>query len=111
MLLPAAAKLRHREGHLVAALKLIYRCILPGLIRFPKSTLAATAVFFILIGCTMPWLGEELMPKFKRTDFQMHWVEKPGIGIDAMNRIKQRASQELMAVSLCEVQQSDWRPF
>ena len=98
MLLPAAAKLRHREGPLVAALKLVYRSILPGLIRLPRSTLAATAACFIVIGCTMPWLGEELMPKFKETDFLMHWVEKPGIGIDAMNRITQRASQELMAV-------------
>ena len=28
----------------------------------------------------------------------MHWVEKPGIGIDAMNRISIRASQEMMQV-------------
>ena len=33
------------------------------------------------------------MPKFKETDFLMHWVEKPGIGIDAMNRITLRASR------------------
>ena len=45
-----------------------------------------------------PWLGEELMPKFRETDFLMHWVEKPGIGIDAMDRITLRASEELMAV-------------
>ena len=25
----------------------------------------------------IPLLGEELMPKFKETDFLMHWVEKP----------------------------------
>ncbi len=28
----------------------------------------------------------------------MHWVEKPGIGIDAMDRITMRASEEMMAV-------------
>ncbi len=28
----------------------------------------------------------------------MHWVEKPGIGIDAMDRITLRASEEMMAV-------------
>ncbi|MBN1588780.1 MAG: efflux RND transporter permease subunit [Pirellulales bacterium] len=38
------------------------------------------------------------MPKFRETDFLMHWVEKPGIGIDAMDRITIRASDELMAV-------------
>jgi len=43
-------------------------------------------------------LGEQLMPKFRETDFLMHWVEKPGIGIDAMDRITLRASEELMAV-------------
>jgi len=43
-------------------------------------------------------LGEQLMPKFRETDFLIHWGEKPGIGIDAMNRITIRASDELMAV-------------
>ena len=62
--------------------------------RFPKSTIAVTAACFIAIGCTMPWLGEELMPKFKETDFLMHWVEKPGIGIDATHRA---LDQQLMA--------------
>ncbi len=38
------------------------------------------------------------MPKFRETDFLMHWVEKPGIGIDAMDRITLRASEEMMAV-------------
>ena len=43
-------------------------------------------------------LGEELMPKFKETDFLMHWVEKPGIGIEAMNRITIAASKELRSI-------------
>ena len=98
MLLPASARSRHRDGPLVRVLKTVYRGILPTLMHFPKLTLATTAACFIAIGYTIPWLGEELMPKFKETDFLMHWVEKPGIGIDAMNRITQRASQELMAV-------------
>ncbi len=38
------------------------------------------------------------MPKFKETDFLMHWVEKPGVGLDAMDRITIRASNELMGV-------------
>ncbi len=47
---------------------------------------------------TITRLGEQLMPKFRETDFLMHWVEKPGIGIDAMDRITLRASEEMMAV-------------
>ena len=47
---------------------------------------------------SLPMLGEELMPKFKETDFLMHWVEKPGVGIDAMNRITILASKELRSI-------------
>ena len=50
------------------------------------------------MAASIPLLGEQLMPKFRETDFLMHWVEKPGIGIDAMDRITLRASDELMAV-------------
>lgn len=53
---------------------------------------------FVAIACTIPWLGEELMPNFRETDFLMHWFEKPSICIDAMDRITTRASKELMAV-------------
>jgi Cu/Ag efflux pump CusA len=38
------------------------------------------------------------MPKFKETDFLMHWVEKPGIGVEAMNRITIAASKELRGI-------------
>ena len=46
----------------------------------------------------MPFLGEEFLPNFREYDFLMHWVEKPGTSIDAMRRITERASRELMAV-------------
>jgi Cu/Ag efflux pump CusA len=47
---------------------------------------------------TLPYLGEEFLPKFKEYDFLMHWVEKPGTSIEAMDRITVRASKELRAV-------------
>jgi len=53
---------------------------------------------FVAAAVSVSYLGEELLPKFKETDFLMHWVEKPGIGIDAMNRITIRASEEMMDV-------------
>ena len=54
-------------------------------------SLAATAVAY-------PFLGEEFLPHFKEYDFLMHWVEKPGTSLEAMNRITLRASRELRAV-------------
>ena len=98
LLLPSTARLRHRDGPLVRVLKRWYRSFLQRLLNFRLATLSVFAVVFTAIACTIPWLGEELMPSFRETDFLMHWVEKPGIGIDAMDRITTRASKELMAV-------------
>ncbi len=98
LLLPATARMRHREGPLVRVLKRWYRACLQRLLNFRVLTLSGFAFVFAAIACSIPWLGEELMPNFRETDFLMHWVEKPGIGIDAMDRITTRASKELMAV-------------
>lgn len=97
MLLPSAAH-RTRDAPLTAGLKRIYRAILPRLVSRPL--LVSGFVVLILAGTalTVPLLGEELLPKFKETDFLMHWVEKPGIGIDAMNRITIRSSKELRSI-------------
>ncbi len=97
MLLPKAAR-RDRESPLTRLLKGGYRRILPLLIGQPWLVLGASTVLFVAAGFGVTQLGEELMPKFKETDFLMHWVEKPGIGIDAMNRITIRASEELRSI-------------
>ncbi|MCA9194023.1 MAG: efflux RND transporter permease subunit [Planctomycetales bacterium] len=98
MLLPFSARRRHQDSPLVRVLKSIYRWVLNIAISYRWATLGVTATLFVLIASLIPKLGEQLMPKFRETDFLMHWVEKPGIGIDAMNRITMRASEELMAV-------------
>ncbi|MEI8211764.1 MAG: efflux RND transporter permease subunit [Planctomycetota bacterium] len=98
ILLPATAKLHRGDGPLVRWLKALYRPILSWLLRFRVAVLASACVLFALAASTIPRLGEELMPNFKETDFLMHWVEKPGIGIDAMDRITTRASEELMGI-------------
>ena len=97
ILLPRASHVR-RDAPLVRALKGIYGSILPFLIH--RFSLAVVVVVGLFVGAALsiPLLGEELLPKFKETDFLMHWVEKPGIGIEPMNRITIRASEELMAV-------------
>ncbi|MCY2984730.1 MAG: efflux RND transporter permease subunit [Planctomycetota bacterium] len=98
LLLPATARMRHQEGPLVRVLKRWYGAFLTHLLNYRIVTLSGFLCLFAAIACTIPWLGEELMPNFRETDFLMHWVEKPGIGIDAMDRITTRASKELMAV-------------
>ncbi|TWT81786.1 Cobalt-zinc-cadmium resistance protein CzcA [Planctomycetes bacterium CA13] len=98
LLLPKSAERHSSDGPLVRMLRRIYRSVLGLALRLKWGTLAVTAVMFVTLIATIPQLGEQLMPKFRETDFLMHWVEKPGIGIDAMDRITLRASDELMAV-------------
>ncbi|MBN8603511.1 MAG: efflux RND transporter permease subunit [Planctomycetes bacterium] len=97
-LLPKSAMKRHVDGPLVILFKRLYRAVLNAAIRFRWGTIIVTAIIFVGIAGTITQLGEQLMPKFRETDFLMHWVEKPGIGIDAMDRITLRASEEMMAV-------------
>ncbi len=98
LLLPSSVRKRLGDGPLVASIKRAYRSVLSGVLR-RRGVALATAIFvFSAIGTTVPWLGEELMPKFRETDFLMHWVEKPGIGVDAMDRITVRVSKELTQV-------------
>ena len=97
-LLPGSAARHPREPFLIASLKKIYRFILPFPVRHPYC-----AVFFLLVmmvgtAIQIPYLGEQFLPNFKEYDFLMHWVEKPGISIEAMDRITIRASRELRSI-------------
>jgi CzcA family heavy metal efflux pump len=98
LLLPYIAAKQQTESMVVRSLKSAYRAILTPMIFRRKTALAGAGILFAGLACLLPLLGQELMPNFKETDFLMHWVEKPGIGIDAMNRITVRASDEMMAV-------------
>ena len=53
--------------------------------------------------CSFPLIGyvslkDQFLPNFRETDFLMHFVEKPGTSIEAMDRITIRASDELRAI-------------
>ena len=90
--------LHARESRLVGGLKERYRRMLPAFVDRPKTALGSLAVMLILTGATVPFLGEEFLPNFREYDFLMHWVEKPGTSLEAMRRITERASRELMDV-------------
>ncbi len=98
MLLPASVRTKRRDAPLSRLLKRTYLFFLPSLVRRPAPVLVFVLMMFVAAGLAVPRLGEELMPKFQETDFLMHWVEKPGIGIEAMNRITIRASKELRSI-------------
>lgn len=98
ILLPRTARDERRDGPLARVLKKWYSAVLPALIQRPKSIMVFVVLVFAGAGASVPQLGEELMPKFKEHDFLMHWVEKPGIGVEAMNRITIAASKELREI-------------
>ncbi|MCA9045705.1 MAG: efflux RND transporter permease subunit, partial [Planctomycetaceae bacterium] len=98
LLLPGMALKAKSESPLTALLKKLYAAMLPPLIRRPYSITACLILIVAGAVYSFQFLGEELMPKFKETDFLMHWVEKPGIGIEAMDRITTAASKELRTI-------------
>jgi CzcA family heavy metal efflux pump len=87
-----------REVRVVSALKGRYRRLLESFVDRSKSAFATVAVLLVMTAGTVPFLGEEFLPHFREYDFLMHWVEKPGTSIEAMRRITERASNELMSV-------------
>ncbi len=98
LLLLPGGNLEKRDPPLVRALKRIYRAALPPLVDRPRVAVAGLAVIFLAAAVTVPYLGEEFMPNFKEYDFLMHWVEKPGTSLEAMQRITARVSRELRAI-------------
>lgn len=98
ILLPRSSGRQHRESPLTAFLKRLYVRVLPPLVRYPVLIVGFVLLVFAGTSIAVPKLGEELMPKFKETDFLMHFVEKPGIGVEAMNRVTILASKELRAI-------------
>ncbi|MCJ7582347.1 MAG: efflux RND transporter permease subunit, partial [Candidatus Aminicenantes bacterium] len=96
ILLPRAVK--RKESPFLHWLKERYERILPKLITHPKQVFAFLSIALLVTLVTIPFLGEEFLPHFKEYDFLMHWVEKPGTSIEAMDRITIRASKELRAI-------------
>ncbi|MCA9268046.1 MAG: efflux RND transporter permease subunit, partial [Planctomycetales bacterium] len=97
LLLPGRSD-RHSESPLVTLLKRPYEWILPAFIKRPVALIGLFVISLAAALATVPFLGEEFLPRFKEYDFLMHWVEKPGTSIEAMDRITVRASKELRQI-------------
>ena len=98
LLLPQVAGKRSKEPPLLRFLKAGYRPLLKCLIRVPSLSVVALVGTVAAGGFLYPQLGQQMLPNFQEYDFLMHWLERPGTSLDAMNRITIRASKELRAV-------------
>jgi CzcA family heavy metal efflux pump len=96
ILLPRVVE--RKESPFLKWLKARYEVLLPKLIGQPKKVLTVVAIALVLTLAVIPFLGEEFLPHFKEYDFLMHWVEKPGTSIEAMDRITIRVSKELRSI-------------
>jgi len=76
-------------------LKRGYRVVLPVFVARPWQCLAALVLAFVVTGVAASRLGQEFLPNFQETDFLMHFVEKPGTSVEAMNRVTAEASKQL----------------
>jgi CzcA family heavy metal efflux pump len=86
------------EAPLSRWLKRQYRAVLPALVARPTAAMAFLAIAFVVSAAAAWNLGQEFLPNFQERDFLMHWVEKPGTGIEANYRITAQASKELRQV-------------
>lgn len=97
ILLPRASS-RQKDAPLVSWLKRGYGAIIPGLMKHPAWTISVLICILAGVLALAPLLGEEFLPNFKEYDFLMHFVEKPGTSVEAMDRVTIRASKELRAI-------------
>ena len=97
-LLPNAPSKAERDTRVVGALKRRYASALPRMIARPNLAMSVIASGLLLAGVGYASFKDQFLPDFRETDFLMHFVEKPGTSIEAMDRITIRASKELRAI-------------
>ena len=98
LLLVARRTGRSRTPPLVRGSIAIYKVLLSPLLRFPILAPALMIVAILAAGFILPRLGEDFLPRFKETDFLMHWLLKPGASVEASTRISVKAAKDLMAI-------------
>ncbi|QDU49488.1 efflux RND transporter permease subunit [Gimesia panareensis] len=98
LLLLPRKNLKDHEPPLTRWLKVPYRRILPWFALRPGTAIGILTISFLGSFLVLENLGQELLPNFQETDFLMHFVEKPGTSIEAMDRITINASKDLRAI-------------
>ncbi len=98
MLLPAGLNKAEGDTRLAAMLKRRYAALLPRMIDRPQLAVGILIAGLAVTGAGYASFKDQFLPDFRETDFLMHWVEKPGTSIEAMDRITIRVSKELRAI-------------
>ena len=98
LLLPNAPMTVERDTRLVASLKRRYSNSLPRIVGRPGVAMGVIGAGLLLAGTGYLTFKDQFLPDFRETDFLMHWVEKPGTSIEAMDRITIKVSKELRAI-------------
>ncbi|MEE2915640.1 MAG: efflux RND transporter permease subunit, partial [Pseudomonadota bacterium] len=98
LLLPNAPLTEERDTRFVAGLKRRYVGFLPCVVGRPALAVGIVAGGLLLAGVGYATFKDQFLPDFRETDFLMHFVEKPGTSIEAMDRITIRASKELRSI-------------
>lgn len=86
------------DAPVTRVLKGMYERVLPFFLHRPYMALLSLVVAFALTTVAAMRLGQEFLPNFQETDFLMHFVEKPGTSIEAMQRLTIEASKALRSV-------------
>jgi CzcA family heavy metal efflux pump len=94
LLLPGARAL-DRGSPLARFTRAVYRRTLPFFLRLPVIPVGLLLVLAAGAAFLFPLLKEEYLPRFQETDFLMHWIAKPGTGIDALREDIVTVSKEL----------------
>lgn len=98
LLILSRSRRSEREPPLTRWLKTPYHVVLPWFAKRPKSAISFLTISFVATFLLLQTLGQEFLPNFQETDFLMHFVEKPGTSIEAMDRITVQASRELRSI-------------
>jgi len=91
---------RTSDAPLVRQVKAIYRHILPPFLRWPALTLLMPVLLLAAAAFVATQLKEEYLPRFRETHFLMHWIAKPGTGLDVMTKDIVKMQQELLEAKL-----------
>ncbi len=97
MILPGH-KASAKEPPLSRWLRVPYRAMLPWFVTRPIFAGSFLTIAMVLTLALLNSLGQEFLPNFQETDFLMHFVEKPGTSLEAMDRVTLQASRELRAI-------------
>jgi Cu/Ag efflux pump CusA len=83
ILLPGSVSHGH-DPWLTRNIRWVYRGMLPRVLNHPASVYALLAISLVAAGFGFLRLKEDFLPAFQETDFLMHWVAKPGTGLEVL---------------------------